>query len=50
MGWQGESGDEEAEILVWEMLGRAEEGVCFVDTEAEPKHVFRMREPGDDED
>ncbi|OAT13256.1 N-terminal amidase [Blastomyces gilchristii SLH14081] len=46
---KGESGGEEAEILVWEMLGRAEEGVCFVDTEAEPKYVFRMREPGGDE-
>ncbi|PGH01966.1 protein N-terminal amidase [Blastomyces parvus] len=47
---RGPSGGEEAEILVWEMLGRAEEGVCFVDTEAEPKYVFRMREPGGDGD
>lgn len=41
---------EEAEIVVWEMLGRAEEGVCLVDTDAEPKMVFRMREPGGDDD
>lgn len=51
-GKRGGPGDE-AEIVVWEMLGRAEEGVCFVDTEAEPRWVFRMggaRDDGDDDD
>ncbi|EEH36897.2 N-terminal amidase [Paracoccidioides lutzii Pb01] len=33
---------EEAEIAVWEMLGRAEEGVCLADTELEPKMLFRV--------
>ncbi|PGH18260.1 hypothetical protein AJ79_00599 [Helicocarpus griseus UAMH5409] len=39
-GWGTEL--EGAEIVVWEMLGRGEEGVCFVDTEREPKMVFRV--------
>ncbi|KAK2787752.1 Carbon-nitrogen hydrolase [Onygenales sp. PD_10] len=34
---------DEVDIVVWEMLGRAEEGVCLVDTEEEPRMVFRMR-------
>ncbi|ODH51661.1 hypothetical protein GX48_02126 [Paracoccidioides brasiliensis] len=33
---------DEAEIAVWEMLGRAEEGVCLADTELEPKMLFRV--------
>ena len=37
----------EAEIVVWDMLGRAEEGVCFADTDLEPKMVFRVKKPSE---
>lgn len=33
----------DAEIVVWDMLGRAEEAVCFADTDLEPKMVFRIK-------
>lgn len=43
------SSDEEDErtpfdvkILCWDMLGAAEEGVCFADTRADPKMVFQL--------
>ncbi|EEH23291.2 hypothetical protein PABG_05502 [Paracoccidioides brasiliensis Pb03] len=38
---------DEAEIAVWEMLGRAEEGVCLADTELEPKMLFRVSRDGE---
>ena len=37
----------DAEIVVWDMLGRAEEGVCFADTDLEPKMVFRVKKPSE---
>ncbi|KAL1958996.1 hypothetical protein VTO42DRAFT_3237 [Malbranchea cinnamomea] len=33
----------EAEIVVWDMLGRAEEGICYADTDSEPRMVFRVK-------
>lgn len=41
-GVDGKGDPADAEIAVWEMLGRAEEGVCFADTDSEPKTVFRV--------
>ncbi|PGH03350.1 hypothetical protein AJ80_08710 [Polytolypa hystricis UAMH7299] len=35
----------DVEIVVWDMLGRAEEGVCYVDTALEPKSVFKVARP-----
>ncbi|EER27389.1 Carbon-nitrogen hydrolase [Coccidioides posadasii str. Silveira] len=32
----------DVDIVVWERLGRAEEGVCFVDTDLPPKMVFKV--------
>ncbi|WEW56442.1 hypothetical protein PRK78_001885 [Emydomyces testavorans] len=42
-----EQGYFDAEIVVWERLGRAEEGVCFVDTDLPPKMVFKVRRSGE---
>ncbi|KAK2761180.1 Carbon-nitrogen hydrolase [Arachnomyces sp. PD_36] len=32
-----------ASILLWDMLGRGEEGLCVADTSKEPKSVFRLK-------
>ncbi|KAL4784622.1 carbon-nitrogen hydrolase [Aspergillus varians] len=32
----------DVKILCWDMLGAAEEGVCFADTGADPKMVFQL--------
>lgn len=51
---KAQNGDEEkdkyldAEIAVWERLGRAEEAVCFVDTDLPPKMTFRVFKGQDD--
>lgn len=37
------SSELEVEILLWDQLGAAEEGVCFADTTAEPKMVLGLR-------
>jgi protein N-terminal amidase len=37
----------DTEVVVWEMLGRGEEGMCFADTDSEPKLVFRIQEAGE---
>ncbi|KAJ5958577.1 Carbon-nitrogen hydrolase [Penicillium vulpinum] len=45
----GESGTEDAgipfdvKILCWDMLGAAEEGICFADTTADPQMVFALK-------
>ncbi|KAJ5619226.1 Carbon-nitrogen hydrolase [Penicillium lagena] len=33
----------DAKILCWDMLGAAEEGICFADTTADPQMVFGLR-------
>lgn len=38
----------DAEVVVWERLGRAEEGVCFVDTDLPPKMAFRVLKAQDE--
>jgi protein N-terminal amidase len=37
----------DTEVAVWDMLGRGEEGMCFADTDSEPKLVFRIKEAGE---
>lgn len=31
------------DILLWDILGRGQEGVCVADTSKEPKYVFKVR-------
>ena len=33
----------EVKILCWDLLGAVEEGICFADTAADPKMVFRLK-------
>ncbi|KAJ5104848.1 Carbon-nitrogen hydrolase [Penicillium alfredii] len=33
----------DVKILCWDMLGAAEEGICFADTTADPKMVFELK-------
>lgn len=47
---QAQGGDEKVattEVLLWKAMGRAVEGICYVDTEDEPAAVFRLRRPAD---
>ncbi|KAF3482515.1 N-terminal amidase [Arthroderma uncinatum] len=42
VGEEAEAGDEgvdKVEILIWDILGAAEEGICFVDTDSTPRMV-----------
>lgn len=41
----GEDWRTDVEIVVWDILGRAEEGICFVDTNSVPKKVFKVQNP-----
>lgn len=45
----GEGGVKAAtcEVLVWKVMGKAVEGVCYVDTDDEPVAVFHLRKPED---
>jgi protein N-terminal amidase len=36
----------DVKILCWDLLGAAEEGICFADTTMDPKMVFALRKSG----
>ncbi|EPS34619.1 hypothetical protein PDE_09583 [Penicillium oxalicum 114-2] len=40
----------DTKIVCWDLLGAAEEGICFADTTAEPKMVFRLKRREDQGD
>jgi len=39
----------DVKILCWDLLGAAEEGICFADTTEDPKIVFRLRSRSESE-
>lgn len=43
----GEEDAFEVNILCWDMMGAAEEGICFADTTAGPKMVFGLKKASD---
>ncbi|KAJ5495183.1 hypothetical protein N7539_000299 [Penicillium diatomitis] len=47
-----EDEDEEVDtqVVCWDLLGAAEEGICFADTTAVPKMAFRLRSRGGQSD
>lgn len=50
MGFRRRNGQFEREVRIWEMLGRAEEGVLSVDTESAPKYGLKRALPAENID